>query len=81
MTNTRPPPDEGPTINDRPILNVDEVRKWFSDEGCTVPVEDAAGIARDLNHCAFTSFLWKSTPELRAARWKTPLRLSMQRIL
>ena len=81
MASEKHPPDyDGSTINGRPILSVDEVQKWFSDEACMVPVDDAAAIARDLNDCAFVSFLWKSTPELKTARRKNASRLSMQRI-
>jgi hypothetical protein len=81
MSKNKPSPEhDGPTINGHPILSVDDVRKWFSKEGCIVPEDIAAGIARDLNHCAFISFDWKNTPELTAARRKNPSRLSMRRI-
>jgi hypothetical protein len=80
MARKKHPPDyDGPTINGRPALSVREIQKWFSDEGCIIPMEDAAAIAGDLNHCAFVSFFWKSTPSLRAARRTNPSRLSMQR--
>jgi hypothetical protein len=71
---------EGPTINGHPILGVDEVRQWFVDAGCKIPVEAAVPIAQDLNGCALVSFMWKSAPELKAERRKSPSRQSMQRI-
>ncbi len=71
---------DGPTINGRPILGVDDVQKWFAAEGCIIPPECAAAIARDLNHCALLSFLWKNTPELRAARGNSPSQIRMKRI-
>jgi hypothetical protein len=39
------PDYDGPTINGRPILSVAEVQKWFLNEGCKIPVNDAASIA------------------------------------
>jgi hypothetical protein len=74
------PEYDGPTINGRPVLSLDQVRKWFADAGCTIPAEAAMPIAQDLNHCAFVSSMWKNTPELRTARRNNPSRLSMQRI-
>ena len=71
---------EGARINGHPVLGVDEIRKWFLDEGCDIPVDAAASIARDLNHCALFSFMWKNTPEFSAARRNNKSWLSMQRI-
>jgi hypothetical protein len=81
MASTRSRPDyDGPTINGRPILVIEEVQTWFLRAGCTIPEYAAAPIAQDLNHCAFLSREWKSTPELRAARRKSKSLLAMQRI-
>jgi hypothetical protein len=80
MAGSRSADYDGPTINGRPALSVNEVREWFADEGCIIPVDAATSIAEDLNHCAFVSFMWKDSPELRAGRRKNPSLLSMQRI-
>ncbi len=72
--------DDGPTINGRPILSVEDVQTWFGVEKCIICPECAAAIARDLNHCAFLSSSWKNTLELRAARRMSPFQLSMERI-
>lgn len=71
---------DGPTINGRPILGVEDVQKWFASEGCIISAECAAAIARDLNYCALVSFLWKSTPALRSARRNSAFHLSSKRI-
>jgi hypothetical protein len=43
MARKKHPPDyDGPTINGRPASSVREIQKWFSDEGCIIPMEDAA---------------------------------------
>jgi hypothetical protein len=49
----------GTTINGRPMSDVEAVQQWFSNEGCKIPADAAAAIARDINRCAFESFMWK----------------------
>jgi len=72
---------DGPTINGRPILSIENVQEWFREAYDVVPPQGAAApIAQALNHCAFLASEWKSTPELKKMRRNNPSRLRGQRI-
>jgi hypothetical protein len=72
---------DGPTINGRPALSIENVQQWFKEAYGVVPSQgEAAPIAQSLNHCAFLASEWKGTPELKKMRRNNPSRLRGQRI-
>jgi hypothetical protein len=72
---------DGPTINGRPILSIENVQQWFKEAyGVVPPQGEAAPIAQSLNHCAFLASEWKGTFELKKMRRNNPSRLRGQRI-
>jgi hypothetical protein len=74
---------DGPTINGRPALSVENVQRWIKDaygdhvfpsQGEAVPIVQA------LNHCAWLEHQWKGTPEFKQMRRSNPSKKRMQRI-
>jgi hypothetical protein len=82
MNKTRPPAEyEGPTINGHPILSVENVQQWFKQAcGCVPSLDDAARVARAVNHYDLFSALWKETREFKTSRQNNPSALRMRRI-
>jgi len=71
---------DGPTINGKPILSIEQVQQWFAKAHCDASFDDAKLIAQSLNHCALLSALWRNTPALKASRRNNPSLLRMIRI-
>jgi hypothetical protein len=72
---------DGPTINDKPALSVNDVQQWFRDVQCLTPSPaEAASIAAMINHCDLFSAAWISTSEFETRRQKNPSMLRMWRI-
>jgi hypothetical protein len=71
---------DGPTINGKPILSIEQVQQWFKEAHCDASFDDAKFIAQALNHCALFAELWKNTPALKASRRNNPSYLRMTRI-
>lgn len=70
---------DGPTINGRPILTIEEVQEWFRAACGKVPSsETAANIARTINELDFISAHWRS--DFREDRNKNPDTLRLKRI-
>jgi len=72
---------DGPTINGRPALSIENVQQWFKEAYAVVPPQgEVAPIAQSLNHCALLASQWKSSPEFKQMRRSNPSTLRMQRI-
>jgi hypothetical protein len=80
---------DGPTINGRPALSIENVQQWFKEAYAVVPPQGEEGkcffkclalIAQSLNHCAFLQAQWKSTPEFKKMRRNNQSTLRMRRI-
>jgi hypothetical protein len=82
MNKTRPPTEyEGPTINGHPALSAENVQQWFNQAcGHVPPLEDAARVARGVNHYDLFGALWKDTQEFKSRRRNNPSALRIARI-
>jgi hypothetical protein len=68
MSKQHTAPADGPLINGRPILSIEECKAWASTAKIKPALDDAAAskLACDLNHAAFLRCLW--APEFAKQR-------------